>query len=176
MARPASRVFDRRVVQRHGASRSPDAGRELSSTVEPTPALHGRTVLLVIIDPALRGFLRRLCERGGHTTLVSRSAEEGLQLLSRHPTRPDAILLDGALAVASDRRGVCIDRFLSVAPSVPLVVLGGPARAIEQPRLRVHASLWWPVPVEGEPLLQAMESLIAATTGRGGDLSWIRIA
>ncbi|MCU0634138.1 MAG: hypothetical protein MUE41_04615 [Gemmatimonadaceae bacterium] len=128
-----------------GEARAPDgAQRELA-------------VLLVVTDGRLRGFLHRLCERRGHAALLAAGADDGLRLLAQLPAPPDVVLLDGALAVLSSGRHAPIGRFLSTAPTVPLVVIGGRARDVDIPRLTVHPSAWIPAPFDGEALIDAVE-------------------
>jgi CheY-like chemotaxis protein len=159
MARPASRLSAPvgsgsfvRAANSHAAADAADRASLGQS----------RTVLLVFADGALRALLQRLLERAGHTALVARSADEGLSVMTQLRTRVDACVLDGVLAAATADGRAAMDRFLSTAPSLPLLVLGGRKRDIDVPRMTVHPGVWLPTPVEGDEVLAAIGRLVEA--------------
>ncbi|MFM2437697.1 MAG: hypothetical protein RLZ55_508 [Actinomycetota bacterium] len=160
MARPASRLSAPVGSQLSALRARPDQSTVRATASTPPALPKPRTVLLVFADRALRTLLQRLLERAGHTVLMARSADEGLHVMTQLRARVDACILDGVLAAATADGRAAVDRFLSTAPTMPLVVLGGRARDVDVPRMMVHPGTWLPTPVEGDDLLAAVDRLV----------------
>ncbi len=118
----------------------------------PATAVAGETgtVLVAVMEQAVRDHVTRILERAGHEVLVARDGDEVIALVSGQPDRIEAVVLDSRVTPLAER-------LREIVPDLALVLLVSGREGL--PQLQEAAVL--DLPFTRAELLQALADLLA---------------
>jgi CheY-like chemotaxis protein len=144
----------------------PRLERAEESIAEPAPfslrKVEGTETILVLEDEnALRGLIRQVLSRAGHTVLDTGDPDEAIQLCERHPGDIALFITDMVLPKLSGPQ--VAERVLQIRPGVRIIYTSGyPGKATIPNRLRQYGTTFFEKPFTPDTLVRKVRAVLDA--------------
>jgi len=144
----------------------PRLERAEEPVAEPAPfslrKVEGTETILVLEDEnALRGLIRQVLSRAGHTVLDTGDPDEAIQLCERHPGDIALFITDMVLPKLSGPQ--VAERVLQLRPGVRIIYTSGyPGKASIPNRLRQNGTTFFEKPFTPETLVRKVRAVLDA--------------
>jgi two-component system, cell cycle sensor histidine kinase and response regulator CckA len=119
------------------------------------------TILVLEDENALRGLIRQVLSRAGHTVLDTGDPEEAIQLCQRHPGDIALFITDMVLPKLSGPQ--VAERVLQLRPGVRIIYTSGyPGKASIPNRLRQYGTTFFEKPFTPDTLVRKVRAVLDA--------------
>ena len=143
---------------RESAAHSPSQGRQEKKEED---VRHGRTILLVEDDPAVREMLTFLLEDEGYDTLVAADGREALELVAGGPPRPDMVIADYNLPKGLNGLQVVARLQEILHQQIPVIILTGDISTHTLREIARHGRAQLNKPVKLRELMSLIQHLFS---------------